>query len=130
MTFLVCRNYTARAHFRYPVPSRTAQTSRPSPPCRGITTPDSPSVPIPTPPGRSRTRRPRPRATSCRRYGKETGKRKTAHRLGSRTSLPVRCDFCVVWVKFFCSLKVITFYIAKHPESHRFRGVSCDSDTI
>lgn len=91
----------------------------------GTTMQDSPSVPIPTPPGRSRTRRPRPWATSCRRYGKETGKRKTAHRAG--TSLPVRCIFCsmwaTVWVKIFRSLKIRTFYIAKRPESHCFQGV-------
>ena len=70
---------------------------------------------------------------------------RTAHRLGSRTSPPVRCVFSpvpkghelavtgkaancqpiwvTVWVRFFCSLKAITFYIVKHPENNRFRGV-------
>ena len=75
---------------------------------------------------------------------------KTAHRAG--TSLPVRCVFSpvpkghelavtgkaancqpmwvTVWVRFFHSLEVITFCIAKHPENNRFRGVLCVSDTI
>ena len=117
-----------------PWPSRTAWTSKPSPPCWATTMPGSPSAPTPTPPGRSRTRQPRP----WEPHGAGTvipyRLNRTAHRLGSRTSLPVRCVFravwVTVWVKFSRRLKVRTFYIVKRPENDRFQGVSCDSDTI
>ena len=89
----------------------------------------------PTPPARNRMKPPRPWATSWRRCGKDSQKQ-TAQRTGWEAELPCRCAAFFRPCGSACRsltyrpLKTRTFYIAKRPENHGFRGVLCDSDTI